>query len=174
MRSSTNGRWIIGIAVDGQLAAVAKIGPDTDNRLRTEAKVLSAFAPEQGDLGIAELLWSGEVDGNFILASRESAARPRVKTPLPEIGTLCTALVQGTSSRPPITHGDLAPWNVFCGPRGLCVIDWEHATWERRPLADLVHYAIQAGALLNRYSPAEVASALTAPGSAGMAPPRRL
>jgi hypothetical protein len=167
MRSSTEGRWVVGIAVEGQPGAVAKIGLRSDDRLRTEAAVLRALASDQSTLGVPELLWSGELEDTFIVASRARARRRRATTSLFEVSAFCTALVRGTPGRPPIAHGDLAPWNVFRGADGLCVFDWEYATWRRRPLQDLAHYTIQSGALLQRYRPAQVAAELTARGSPG-------
>jgi hypothetical protein len=167
MRSSTPGRWIVGLDVDGELAAVAKIGPKSDDRLRKEAEILCALAPERELLGIPEVLWSGESEDNFIVVSGALVTRKQVRASITDISAFCTALVRGGPERRPLTHGDLAPWNAYrCGGR-LQVFDWEYAVWERLPLYDLAHYVIQSGALLRRHTPIEVVALLTARHSPG-------
>lgn len=167
MRSSTEGRWVIGIAAGDRLMAVLKIGPSKDDRLRSEADVLEALTKVGRPSWAPALLWAGDFEDMFAVLTRAVVRRRRARPSLVEVSELCTRLVRGDPTRPPLVHGDLAPWNVVRSQLGVCAFDWEHAKWDHRPLHDLSHYLVQSGALLHSYTPAHVVGLLTSPGSPG-------
>lgn len=167
MRSSTPERWIVGMSEGSRLSAVFKIGPPCDRLLQSEAEVLGVLRHDAEMAAVPGLLWSGEHDGFYVLATEAIAVRRHGRPTLVQIRDLCTDLVRGSGMRPPLVHGDLAPWNVTLCHSGMGVFDWEHALWQRRPLWDLAHYLIQSGALLHTYTPATVVRLLTATGSPG-------
>lgn len=167
MRSSTPERWIVGMSERSKLSAVFKIGPSCDRLLRSEAEVLGVLRCDAELGAVPALLWAGEYDGWYVLATEAIGVRRPGRPPLGQIRDLCTNLVRGNGMRPPLVHGDLAPWNVtLCSP-GMGVFDWEHARWQHCPLWDLSHYLIQSGALLHNYAPATVVRLLTGTGSPG-------
>ncbi len=49
-------------------------------------------------------------------------------------------------------HGDFAPWNLFRTATGWVVVDWEEATTDTPAFFDMLHYIVQAHALLGRPS----------------------
>lgn len=167
MRSSTEGRWVLGIAAEDRLIAVLKIGPSSDVRLRAEADVLDALTKVGRPSWAPGLLWSGQFEGTFAVLTRAVVREHSARPSLEEVAAFCSTLVRGDPTRPPLMHGDLAPWNVVRSSLGVCAFDWEHAKWKHQPLHDLAHYLIQSGALLRRYSPADVVTLLTTRESPG-------
>jgi len=51
-----------------------------------------------------------------------------------------------------IEHGDLAPWNIISTPSGLYAFDWEDGRLDGFPGFDIVHYVIQTGALMHKWT----------------------
>jgi hypothetical protein len=49
-------------------------------------------------------------------------------------------------------HGDVAPWNLLRTSKGWVLIDWEDAQEMHAPFYDLLHFLVQAHALLGRPS----------------------
>jgi hypothetical protein len=49
-------------------------------------------------------------------------------------------------------HGDVAPWNLLRTRDGWALIDWEEAQERHAPFHDLLHFLVQAHALLGRPS----------------------
>ena len=67
-------------------------------------------------------------------------------------------------------HGDLAPWNVLLMDDGWTLVDWENASDDAPPFTDVLHYLVQAHALLGRPSRRDlIASVATGRGSGGAA-----
>ena len=167
MRSSAEDRWVVAVAERDELVAVAKIGGFGDTGLRSEAAVVAALAPGTSELGVPQLLWAGEFEGFFAMVTRAVPVNRSTPLSLEEVRRICSSLVLGQPGRPPIVHGDLTPWNVVRRSCGVCVFDWEHARWQQLPMMDLAHYLIQAGSLLEQYTPAQVAGLLVGQGSPG-------
>jgi thymidylate kinase len=51
-----------------------------------------------------------------------------------------------------LSHGDVAPWNLLQTSDGWVLIDWEDAQEMQAPFYDLLHFLVQAHALLGRPS----------------------
>jgi aminoglycoside phosphotransferase (APT) family kinase protein len=67
-------------------------------------------------------------------------------------------------------HGDLAPWNVLRTDTGWTLVDWEDASEDAPPFTDVLHYLVQAYALLRRPTRRDLlASVRTGRGTAGAA-----
>lgn len=52
-----------------------------------------------------------------------------------------------------IVHGDFAPWNVRFREGRLRAFDWEYGSLDGLPHLDALHYELQVGRLLERWSP---------------------
>jgi len=64
---------------------------------------------------------------------------------------------RGILLRPSLVHGDLAPWNLRRNDEGkLIPIDWEEGRESDVPCWDLVHFAFQGLALVDRKSSGEI------------------
>lgn len=56
-----------------------------------------------------------------------------------------------------VHHGDFAPWNIISTSAGLTqAIDWEYGSMQGFPHLDIIHYLLQVGFLINRWSPESV------------------
>lgn len=156
MRSSTVGRLLIGVTNHAQTRRlVVKLGGPDDERLHNEAAFLEALRNAPPPVRVPSVVWRGEWQGQFVLATEWEVAVDNARPPLSDVADLCTALVNGSGTIGSVTHGDMAPWNFVRSKHGLLLVDWEYARRERRPLIDLAHYVIQTGALLRAWSPAE-------------------
>lgn len=51
-----------------------------------------------------------------------------------------------------IVHGDFAPWNLRIEGGAISAFDWEYAQLSGLPLIDEIHYRLQVGLLLERWS----------------------
>ncbi|MEM9802872.1 MAG: hypothetical protein AAGA20_21280 [Planctomycetota bacterium] len=70
-----------------------------------------------------------------------------------EYDALLAALEESMDGSPlPVTlaHGDFAPWNLVRRRREVRAFDWEHLAEDAPALYDLVHFRIQAGAVLKQ------------------------
>ncbi|WP_052667078.1 hypothetical protein [Nitriliruptor alkaliphilus] len=57
-------------------------------------------------------------------------------------------------------HGDCAPWNLLRTARGWYLVDWADARLDAAPFEDVVHFLVQAHALLRRPRRQELVAAL--------------
>jgi hypothetical protein len=157
MASSMSGRSIVGLAHDGRLLAVAKVGRPEDTAVRHEAEVLARLQSRPG-LRVPRLIAAGSVDGLLVCVTEPVAGRAQAD----RAGALQVALALAGAGW---THGDLAPWNLVGQPATL--LDWEIARPELLPLSDLAHYVIRCEAQLGRRSAGAVVRQLCGPGSLG-------
>ncbi len=66
-------------------------------------------------------------------------------------------------------HGDFAPWNLLRVDDGWAVLDWEEASTAGEPFVDILHYLVQAHALLGRPSKRALLKGLDGKGAVGVA-----
>lgn len=143
--AGNEGRSVIGVARQGRLTEVVKVGTSEDAALANEARWLGRtgvpvgrprlLAHDRG--GAVQVLVSAAVPGFW---------HARMPT-LGEVVDLCVAL---QAADEPIVHGDLAPWNVAAAEGAHVVIDWERAEVRRGPVTDLVHHLVQREGQLRR------------------------
>jgi hypothetical protein len=147
-------RVVVGLARPGELLAVAKIGLLDDAGLRHEAAVLRELQAGQTQLRTPQLRFVGEVDNRFVVIA-DAVIHNGPPVTRTEIGPVLRALEDAGERG--LVHGDLAPWNLVRTADGtVAVLDFEYATWGSSPGFDLCHFLVQSGALLGRFSPAEV------------------
>lgn len=157
MASSVSGRYIVGLARDGRLVAVAKVGRHDDDPVRHEGEVLAALR-SRPELPAPRLIVAGPVDGRQVCVTEPVASPARGDRTAAVAAALALA-------RAGWTHGDLTPWNLVGRPATL--LDWEVARPELVPLFDLAHYVVRREAQLGRGRAAAVVRQLCAPGSPG-------
>lgn len=140
LASSRPGRWIVGLARDRELTAVAKVATCTDPGLDVEAHLLSrrpSGATWRSPRVLAELSGPGVLVTEPVRGSCEMD--PAV------VLAICRDL-QRTS----LVHGDLAPWNILATGDGAVVLDWETARLRSfEPGRDLIHYHTKRSLLLD-------------------------
>ncbi|MFC8258157.1 phosphotransferase [Streptomyces sp. NPDC057291] len=164
IHSSMPGRCVAALSKGGSPHYVLKMGKVDDHPLRNEAEFLSKIPGMRLPFNVPELLYADLVGDHFAVVTlawnHSRLAGPLSRTELLNITeALGTAHAGGVS----ITHGDLAPWNVLRTPQGIGLVDWEAATFADRPLHDLVHYLVQAGAHLRWTDVTAVVRELTHP-----------
>lgn len=160
MRSSTPGRHVLSVCDAGQMCCVVKIGENDDSRLRHEAAMLSASLHPELPLQRPELIWAGEWQDCFVMATRAARRSSTASWSVDDVVPVARALAQAGQDGAPLTHGDLAPWNLVRTADGPMLLDWESARWVDEPLHDLAHFVFQGGALLGRYGPEGAVSLL--------------
>lgn len=165
MRSSSPGRWIVGLEYCHVLVAVAKCGPLHDVGLRREGDLLGVLGHADPWLRPPELLLAGEVGGNFAVVT-QALPRRVGRASLMEMAEVATRLTNGALGRP-LVHGDLAQWNAVRTRDRLWLVDWEHGRPERVPLWDLANHLCSEAVLLRRFGPRQVAAHLVNEGSVG-------
>lgn len=153
MRSSTPGRLVLSACADGQMCTVVKIGAYNDKALRNEATMLAAPLHPELPVGRPTLMWTGEWEGRFVVATGAAQRSSSSPWTADEVVPLVQSLAAAGANGAPITHGDLAPWNLVRTVDGPVLLDWESARWADEPLHDLAHFVVQDGALLGRYGP---------------------
>jgi hypothetical protein len=157
-RSSTPDRWIIGVARNGRLDEVVKVGRATDHGLHNE---LAVYASHQIPIGghMPTLLRTGSRAGYQWMGTKAVEGPPCLSTEV----ALRMAV---TLARAEVTHGDFAPWNLL-GPSPL-LIDWEWSANRLRPMHDLAHFVVQSWALLGRPRGRSVLTELVGQGGIGV------
>jgi hypothetical protein len=167
MQSSTYGRLVLSVCVEGRMELVVKIGGANDDKLRHEAQMLGAPLRPGLPVRRPELTWAGPWRDRFVMvtraAHRSSSALWTVDEVIPLAVELATAGADGTS----LTHGDLAPWNLVRTTDGPVLLDWEFARWKNEPMHDLAHFVVQGGALLGQSTPQGAITLLCDEGSPG-------
>ena len=163
-RSSRGDRWIVGVADRKAIHTVIKVGRDDDEALRRECEVYRVLQPTK-TVELPRILWVDERTG--WLAAGLSSLEPGPAPPTLRHVAGVTAEFVGGALGTPLVHGDLTPWNTATRSNTLQVWDWEEAELGvSRPLHDLCHFVIRAGALLGRWTPRQATHELTAGGSA--------
>jgi len=161
------GRMIVGIAHDGRLTHVAKIGTLDDVALRNEAATLQLLLGKSLPFAVPRIYWTGEADGRFAVVSAAVAMSHSRPAKAENVVDACSALVTGVAGQPAMTHGDLAPWNVALSDRGLVILDWESARNQYLPLYDLTFFVLRRGASLGAYGPSRAQRLLVGERSPG-------
>ncbi|MEN3357485.1 MAG: hypothetical protein V7637_1467 [Mycobacteriales bacterium] len=157
MASSTAGRQILGLAREGRLVAVAKVGERADQGLRREARVLQQLHSIR-DIRLPRLILTTDLDDLLVCVTEPLSGRSSRD---PAAG-LRAAVALGRAGW---THGDLTPWNLLREP--VTVLDWETARHCLLPMYDLSHYVLQEEAHLGRGDPGTVLWRLCGPGGLG-------
>ncbi len=165
-RYGGHARHILGLSRDGELQAVVKVGPMTDDGLANEIDVLDRLHRTSVANVLPRLLWHGEHKGRRVLCI-DALRNAEPSSSAHDGDHLVDAIVRLQGLDTPMIHGDFAPWNVLRRAGALALIDLEDARPERQPLFDLAHYLIGEGELLELLEPADVVRQLTAPGSLG-------
>lgn len=146
---------------------IVKVGGADDAALRHEAFMLAA--PLRPGLPVMRpaLTWAGDWRSHFVVITR--AARRCSTSPWTahEVVPLVAALATAGADGAPLTHGDLAPWNLVRTADGPVLLDWESARWADEPLHDLAHFVVQSGALLGLYRPDRAVAMLCGEDSPG-------
>ncbi|HYZ13522.1 MAG TPA: hypothetical protein VFA08_07950 [Actinomycetota bacterium] len=155
MRANHPGRHVVAIVNQyGQTSAIAKVADDDEGRerLRAEAESLDRFSPYITRPVTVPRVIAHE-DGVLVLESVTWQPRP-VPSRLPiDVARACGLLYRRTASADGsrgAAHGDLAPWNVLRTETGWTLVDWEDASEDAPPFIDVLHYLVQAHALLRR------------------------
>jgi hypothetical protein len=162
------------LAMDGsgQPLAFGKIdlGSGGRDRLNKEAGATARFAPLLPRPLSAPTVISRQ-DSIIVFEPVSWKARRRPWFLPPEVaaalGGFYAAREKGAERGP--THGDFAPWNLFRTPRGWTLIDWESATEDGPPFYDLLHYVVQAHALLGKPDADAIVDGLRGKGWVGKA-----
>ncbi|MFI2432285.1 phosphotransferase [Streptomyces sp. NPDC018693] len=164
VNSSMPGRCVIALSTAGKPSYVLKIGNTDDHQLRNEGEFLTKVSGMRLPFKVPELVYADSQGEHCVVVTRAwmqaRRAGPLSRSELLGITEVLGAA--GTGVRP-LVHGDLAPWNVLRTPGGIGVIDWETATFADQPLRDLVHYLVQAGAIMRWTDVSTVVRELTHP-----------
>jgi len=169
MRANHPGRYVIAVITEeGRITAIAKVATDDEGRrrLHTEADALARFGPCLASPVRAPNVIARE-DGLLLLEA--SAWRPRARPWVLPVGVAraCGELFWRTPSGEGslgAAHGDLAPWNLLRTDRGWTLVDWEEARDDAPPFFDILHYLVQAHALLGHPSREELIWGLSTAG----------
>lgn len=167
MHSSMPGRCITAVSTRGEPRYVLKIGRADDHPLRNEAEFLGKLSGMRLPFKVPELVYADRVGKHYAVVTH-AWRHARLAGPLSrsELLGISEVLSAAGADRGGLVHGDLAPWNVLRTPGGIGLIDWETAKFADQPLRDLIHYLVQAGALLRWTDVPTVVRELTHP--AGM------
>jgi len=175
MRANHPSRHVVAVIEEsGRMHAIAKVAGDDDGRarLRAEAEAMMRLgsclsSPVQPPRLIAH------TDGLLVLEAVEWRPRKRPWVLPVEVARAGGELYRKTASTEGVhgaAHGDLAPWNVLRRADGWTLVDWESASDAEPPFTDVLHYLVQAHALLGRPSRRDlIASVATGRGSGGAA-----
>tara|TARA_R110002110_G_scaffold263040_2_gene478715 strand:+ start:36 stop:2165 length:2130 start_codon:yes stop_codon:yes gene_type:complete len=154
LRSSRDGRSIVGGQRGGHMSWVAKIGPIGDHSLRNESIFLTMMAGFEGAWKTPNMIYYGKhAEQNVIATEAVSHPQRAITLGLDDAIRIATDLFLGEGQRPPIVHGDLTPWNCIYDSGVATLLDWETASLDPTPMWDICHFVIQRGILLGSYSP---------------------
>ncbi|MDQ0762558.1 phosphotransferase [Streptomyces canus] len=164
MHSSMPGRCIIALSSGGNPCYVLKIGRADDHPLRNEAEFLMKVSGMRLGFRVPELVYADSVGERYVVVTH-AWRKARLAGPLSRSEVLGITEVLGATKtgNASLIHGDLAPWNVLRTPGQIGVIDWEAARFADQPLGDLIHYLVQAGAILRWVDVPTVVRELTHP-----------
>ena len=164
MHSSMPGRSIAALVAGESPRYVLKIGRSDDRPLRNEAEFLKGTAGMGLSFQVPELAYADSAGGHYVVVTHAwRHARLAGMLTRDELLGITEDLATAAPGGGCLVHGDLAPWNVLRTPEGIGVIDWETATFADQPLRDLIHYVVQAGAILRWTDVSAVARELTHP-----------
>lgn len=164
MHSSTPGRGIAALTASGRPRYVLKVGTRDDQRLQNEGHVLTKLPSVGLPFHVPELLFADFVGDHYVVMSRAwSDCHQAGLLSRDELLDITAALGRLGNDKCSVEHGDLAPWNILRTPQGLGIVDWESASLAQRPLRDVIHYFVQAGAHLRWIDARSVVRELTAP-----------
>ena len=175
MRANHPRRHVVSVIDEqGRPRAIAKVALDDEGRanLRAEAASLMRLGPCVSPPVRAPGLIA---QGNGVLVLEAVPWRPRTRPwVLPvDVARASGELFRRTASSDGErggAHGDLAPWNVLLTDGGWTLVDWENASDDAPPFTDVLHYLVQAHALLGRPSQRDlIGSVATGRGSGGAA-----
>ena len=175
MRANHPRRHVVAIIDEqGRMHSIAKLARDDEGRaqLRSEAAALmrlgSCLSPP---VHAPRLMAQG--DGVLVLEAVQWRPRARPWVLPIDVARACGELFRQTASSDGergAAHGDLAPWNVLLTDDGWTLVDWENASDEAPVFTDVLHYLVQAHALLGRPSRRDlISSVATGRGSGGAA-----
>ena len=175
MRANHPGRHVVAVIDErGRTIAIAKVAEDDEGRarLRSEAESLARLGPcITGPVRAPGLI--AHDDGLLVLEAAAWHPRWRPWVLPVEVARASGELYRRTASPDGAhgaAHGDLAPWNVLRTDTGWTLVDWESASDDAPPFTDVLHYLVQAHALLGRPSRSDlIASVRTGRGSDGAA-----
>jgi hypothetical protein len=152
---ATHPNRYLGVIIDGDGAAqlAAKIATDDEGarRLAREASAIDRLTPSLPEPLAAPHIVARD-DGLLVFEFVPWLPR-RDPTQVPEavafaLGELYG--VDGMCTGTGVQHGDFAPWNLLRTRHGWTLLDWEEASFDGAPFADLCHYFVQAHGLLGR------------------------
>ena len=139
---------------EGRSLALAKIATDDAGRARlaNEAEIGSRLRP-----ALPRLLSSPRplaLEHDYLLFEFIDSIPRRDAWDLPLEVALAIGQFYRAGRRPGLdagyTHGDLAPWNILRTENGWSIVDWADARVDGAPFYDVLHYLVQAHALLGR------------------------
>ena len=175
MRATHPHRHVVSVIDEqGRPRAIAKVALDDEGRanLRAEAEALRRLGPcVKPPVHPPRLIAQG--DGVLVLEAVQWRPRRRPWVLPIDVARASGELFRRTASSDGErggAHGDLAPWNVLLTDGGWTLVDWENASEEAPPFTDVLHFLVQAHALLGRPSQRDlIASVATGRGSGGAA-----
>lgn len=166
MRANHRGRYIA-LLVDenGKAMRIAKVATTAEGEvaLRREARAIEAYGRLLDPPVRAPRVL---LQGGSVLLLEAARFRPR-GCPWRLPTEVARAL--GVLERAGISHGDAAPWNLLAATDGFVLLDWEEAGPRPTEGWDLLHWLVQAHALLGRPRLEEILAALEGRGPLGPA-----
>jgi hypothetical protein len=138
---------------DGNVHGLAKLalegdGPDS---LEREAEIIAAVGPRLPALLSAPRVLAQQ-PGILVLEYATWKPRARPWALPPEVALAMGQLFASGPGECGPTHGDFAPWNLLQTDGGWTLIDWESGSEIGEAFHDVIHYWVQAHALLRRPS----------------------
>lgn len=171
-RTNHAGNWAV-LVMDprGRPRAFAKVALEVPGRedLAREAEATQRFrALVDGGVRVPAVQRCADGLVLFEAVAWQPRARPWL-LPVPVAAALGRLFVSaGGVGRGP-SHGDCAPWNLLHSGRDWYLIDWAGAHGDGRPFHDVLHYLVQAHALLGRPGAGSLLAGLRGRGGIGEA-----